>query len=225
LSSSSNFSFICGVLFDFDGVIGDTMNDNYKAWVHALGLFGASFTQKEYFLMEGEKVDVIASQVLAKCGKDSSKGKEVGIKKDEYYRSNNNFRFNPGISETISFLKTRKIKIGCVSGGARRRLINDKTTELLGSMDALVTSDDVVKGKPDPEPYTKGSALLGLPPSEVIVVENAPLGVISAKAAGAHCVAVCTTLEPADLKNADIIIPDTSHLMNFFEQALTNKAA
>ena len=198
------------------------MTDTYKAWVHALGLYGAFFTQREYFLLEGEKVDVIASQTLQKCGKDPQQGKEVGIKKDAYYRENNSFSFNPGIEETVAFLKNNHIKIGCVSGGARRRLINEKTAPILNQMDTLVTSDDVSRGKPDPEPYTKGISQLGLIPSEVVVVENAPLGVKSAKAADTFCIAVCTTLSTEELGEADIVLPDTSYLVTFFKKALND---
>lgn len=212
-----------GVLFDFDGVIGDTMEDNYRAWVHAFGLYGASFSQREYFLLEGDKVDNIASRVLTKFGKDPSLGKDVAQKKDEFYKAHNSFKFSTGIPETIKILQQAGIKIGCVSGGARRRLLNEKTAPILDQMDALVTSDDVTRGKPDPEPYRKGVSKLGLPEDSVMVVENAPLGVASAKAAGLFCAAVCSTLSSEELKEADIILPGTSDLPNLFREILRDK--
>jgi beta-phosphoglucomutase len=209
-----------GVLFDFDGVIGDTMEDNYRAWVHAFGLYGASFSQREYFLLEGDKVDNIASRVLTEFGKDPALGKDVAQKKDEFYKAHNSFKFSAGIPDAVKILQQAGVKIGCVSGGARRRLINEKTAPILDLMDALVTSDDVTRGKPDPEPYLKGISKLGLPAESVMVVENAPLGVASAKAAGLFCLAVCSTLTPTELKEADFVLEGTSQLPEIFREIL-----
>lgn len=204
-----------GVLFDFDGVLGDTMEDNYRAWIYALGLHGASFTKEEYFLLEGEKVARIASIVLERCGKDPSLGSNVAKAKDKYYLENNSFKFSPGISELIPFLKKSGIKTGCVSGGARMRLINPATAPILDQLDCIVTADDVTHGKPDPEPYLTGAKKFDLDPSQIIVVENAPLGIRSAKAANMYCIAVCSTLTPKYLGEADTILPSTASLKEF----------
>jgi sugar-phosphatase len=66
----------------------------------------------------------------------------------------------------------------------------------------LVTSDDVVQGKPNPEPFLKGAAALGFPPAECIVLEDAPAGVRAGKAAGARVLAFTTTSPEAKLKEA-----------------------
>jgi len=66
----------------------------------------------------------------------------------------------------------------------------------------MITSDDVRHGKPDPEPYVKGAALLGLPPSECLVFEDAPAGIRAGKAAGARVVALPTSSSESELKSA-----------------------
>ena len=78
----------------------------------------------------------------------------------------------------------------------------------------IITSDDVRRGKPDPEPYLKGAALLGLPASECVVFEDAPAGVRAGKAAGARVLALPTTSPETELKSAgaDWILPGYSHL-------------
>ena len=53
----------------------------------------------------------------------------------------------------------------------------------------LITSNDITHGKPHPEPYLKGAAVLGFPPEECIVLEDAPAGVRAGKAAGARVMA------------------------------------
>jgi sugar-phosphatase len=57
----------------------------------------------------------------------------------------------------------------------------------------LITSNDITKGKPDPEPYLKGAAALGLSPANCVVVEDAPAGIRSGRAAGASVLALRTT--------------------------------
>jgi mannitol-1-/sugar-/sorbitol-6-phosphatase len=66
----------------------------------------------------------------------------------------------------------------------------------------LLTSSDIVKGKPDPEPYMKGAALLGLTAPECIVVEDVPAGIRSGKSAGARVIAFRTTSSEAELRSA-----------------------
>jgi sugar-phosphatase len=66
----------------------------------------------------------------------------------------------------------------------------------------LLTSDDVVNGKPDPEPYRKGAALLGVPAQKCLVFEDAPAGVRAGKAAGALVVAFRTTATDMELETA-----------------------
>lgn len=66
----------------------------------------------------------------------------------------------------------------------------------------MVTSNDIVNGKPSPEPYLKGAELLGLAAAECVVVEDAPAGVRSGKAAGARVVALQTTERESLLREA-----------------------
>ena len=78
----------------------------------------------------------------------------------------------------------------------------------------FITADDITVGKPDPEPYLKGAALLGFAPQDCIVVEDASAGVRSGKAAGARVLAVLSTETNEALINlgADWIVKDCSSL-------------
>lgn len=66
----------------------------------------------------------------------------------------------------------------------------------------MVTSDDVRVGKPDPEPYLKGAALLGIPAGKCVVFEDAPAGIRAGKSAGALVVALRTTSPDSELEQA-----------------------
>jgi sugar-phosphatase len=89
--------------------------------------------------------------------------------------------------------------------------------------DSFVTSSDIERGKPAPDPYLQGARKLGFPAKDCVVVEDAPAGVISGKAAGSRVVAVGTTGSIATLREAgaDWILRDCSdvHLV----ESLPNK--
>jgi sugar-phosphatase len=78
----------------------------------------------------------------------------------------------------------------------------------------LVTARDVKRGKPNPDPYVMGAKLLGVRPTECVVIEDAPSGVRAGKAAGARVVALRTTASDAELlaAGADWIVDDCAEL-------------
>ena len=77
---------------------------------------------------------------------------------------------------------------------------------------AIVTADDIERGKPDPEPYLKGASALGFPAAECIVIEDAPAGIRSAQAAGARVIAIPTTYTRAEIAAADYVVERLSDL-------------
>lgn len=76
----------------------------------------------------------------------------------------------------------------------------------------MVTSTDIVNGKPHPEPYLKGARLLGIAPQDCVVFEDAPAGIRSGKAAESRVVAFQTTESDDRLRlaGADWIVKDAS---------------
>ena len=60
--------------------------------------------------------------------------------------------------------------------------------------DRIITSTDVTRGKPDPEPYLNGASLLGAAATECLVFEDVPAGIQAGRQAGARVVAFTTTL-------------------------------
>jgi sugar-phosphatase len=78
----------------------------------------------------------------------------------------------------------------------------------------LITSTDVQRGKPEPEPYLKAAQILGLPPADCIVVEDAPAGIRAGQAAGTRVLALRTTAPDLELtqSGATWIINDLASL-------------
>jgi sugar-phosphatase len=73
--------------------------------------------------------------------------------------------------------------------------------------DVLVTADDVEHGKPAADPYVAAASALGVEPSRCLVVEDAPAGIASGRAAGAAVLATVTTFAAAELEAADYLAP------------------
>ena len=70
----------------------------------------------------------------------------------------------------------------------------------------MITADDVANGKPSPEPFLKGAALLGFNPADCLVFEDSPAGISSARSAGMKAIALQTTYPAEQLQDAHAII-------------------
>jgi sugar-phosphatase len=66
----------------------------------------------------------------------------------------------------------------------------------------MITSGDIQRGKPDPEPYLKAAARLGFPGADCVVVEDAPAGIRAGKSAGSRVISFPTTSDRAELERA-----------------------
>lgn len=104
--------------------------------------------------------------------------------------------------------------------GWRAAIVTSATRELLtlrlqaagfSAPEVLVTADDISRGKPDPEPYLRAAQELGVDPARCLVVEDAPAGLRSGRAAGAATLAVTTTSTADELAPlADLVVTDLS---------------
>lgn len=76
-------------------------------------------------------------------------------------------------------------------------------TGLRPLFEVIVSLEDIVNGKPDPEPYLRAAQLLDVEPAELVVMEDTDIGVASAKAAGAYVVGITRTLGADRMREAD----------------------
>ena len=91
---------------------------------------------------------------------------------------------------------------------------------LLDRFQFVLGSEDVARGKPDPEIYITAIKRFDVPPRSVLVLEDSPAGVASGRAAGAYVVGVPHEYSPAQaLRSADLIVPrlDDPSLLNLFD--------
>ncbi len=120
----------------------------------------------------------------------------------------------PGAKELLSALPATQVAVvtSAIRPLAEVRL---RAAGLLPYIQNMVTVNDILHGKPDPEPYQKGATKMNLPPQECLVIEDAPSGVRSGKAAGARVLGLRTTTEDEELlaAGADWIANDCASLL------------
>lgn len=203
------------IIFDFDGVIADTMQDNCRAWQKAFAAYGFDMPEHEYFLLEGMGRYQIADHFITQYGLDPAIREEVAEAKEQNYKRDNTFRLYDGVAGIFGLLQTNNVPCAIVTGASRARISEHLSPEMAEQLTALVTADDVTHTKPHPEPYSKAVNKLNIPASDCLVVENAILGVASALAAGCKCVALTTTVTAEDLKDAEKVFTTHAELLNW----------
>jgi len=118
----------------------------------------------------------------------------------------------PGALELLASLPAERWTI--VTSCTRRLAEVRLRAAGLPSPKSFITSNDITNGKPHPEPYLKGAAVLGFPPAECIVVEDAPAGVRAGKAAGARVIGFTTTVTESVVRaaGADWVVKDCADI-------------
>jgi len=167
--------------------------------------YGLDLKPEDYYPLEGLSVFELPRRFFEKYHRPVPNENEVVQKKEKYYLKNHRFALYPGAEELIALLRSKGVPIGLVTTGLLNRLTQTTPRGFLERFNAVVTGDETKEGKPSPVPYLKGAEKLKVKAEECIVVENAPLGIQSAKRAGAYCIAVTSTVDKKHLREADEI--------------------
>jgi len=201
-----------GVLFDLDGVLLKSMEQHLEAWQYAFKDCGVKVEADDFYQLEGRGVKSVVDDLSAKFGIDPAIKPQLIEKKINYYKKIFKVEFYEGLFSLLAYLKNHNIKMAIVTGGDRDRVVALSQKYFDGFFSAIVTADDVTNTKPYPEPYLKGADLLGLEPKECLVIENAPLGIQAAKAAGINVIGVQTTVGAEKLRDCDIPAKDMNEV-------------
>jgi sugar-phosphatase len=119
-------------------------------------------------------------------------------------------RVLPGVKTLLEGLPPERWAI--VTSSTQRLLLARLGAAGLPVPERIISGDDVERGKPDPEPYRRGAELLGFRPEECVVVEDAPSGVGSGKAAGCRVLGVLGTHSAEELHEADWVVGSLEEL-------------
>ncbi len=212
------------VFFDMDGVLYDSMPTHEYSWTRTFEAEGIRFEPEDAYMNEGRTgrgtINLVFNRVLHRNATDAEM-ERIYSRKTELVKQCAQPPLMPRMAELIDWLRTLDVKTLVVTGSKQPSLL-DKLARDFGFCPAdIVSGADVKKGKPDPEPYLIALERSGCRRTECAVVENAPLGIRSAKAAGLFTIAVNTgKLSDKDLtcEGCDRLFPSTAALVEAWKQ-------
>lgn len=187
-------------LFDLNGTMIDDMQFHCKAWFNILNDdLGANLSWDQVKeQMYGKNTELL----IRVFGKDRFTKEEMdrlSVEKEKRYQAEYRplLKLIDGLDQFLEAAKLAGIKMGIGSAAIPFNInfVLDGL-ELHHYFESIVSADDVLESKPDPETYIKGAAELGIPPENCIVFEDAPKGVEAAERAGMKAV-VLTTMHEA----------------------------
>lgn len=186
------------VIFDMDGVLYDSMPAHDRSWQQTMDELGLTHEPGEFYLHEGRvgknTINVIFQRNLQRDATDEE-AKQIYARKTELFQHCNNGNTIPGAKEVLTLVQEKELTPVLVTGSGQPSLLERLDHHFTGAFTpgTMVTAFDVVNGKPDPEPFLRGLQKGGdLEPHQAIVIENAPLGIEAAVAAGIFTIAVNT---------------------------------
>jgi HAD superfamily hydrolase (TIGR01509 family) len=185
---------INAVVFDMDGVLIDAREWHYEALNRALALLGYEITRYEHLsTYDGLPTKQKLQMLTVEHGLPQELHGFMNALKQQYTLEFVATRCKPVFQHQYALARLAQAgyKLGVASNSVRRTVEEMmERSDLLRYLDVIVSNEDVVKGKPDPEMYIKAMATLGVEPHEVVVVEDNENGVRAATAAGAHVLVV-----------------------------------
>lgn len=202
-----------GILFDFDGTLVDSMVNHFKAWSSALKLYGVECDSSSFFALEGMRLQDVARSLLNNLSASESMVAGIIRQKEAFYLQGAPSRLYPGVEELTKKLFDRQIPMAIVTSGLYSRIEASTPKSFLRRFNAVISGESTMRGKPHPDPFLLGAESLGIPATSCIAVENAPLGVRSAKASGAYTIAVCSTLSRGYFQQADEVVTSIADLL------------
>jgi sugar-phosphatase len=193
-------TFSCSaILFDLDGVLVDStrqVDREWREWAARKGVDGDAIMAIAHGVRTIEVIRRVAPHLNAEA--------EAAAIENHEAHDQRGVVVMPGAVELV-----RSIPAGwwsVVTSGSRLLAQNRLRHCGLPVPDVLVTSDDVRQGKPHPEPYLKAAELLGFSPSDCMVIEDAPAGIQSGRAAGMTVIGMASTYPAAQLFAAAAVI-------------------
>jgi HAD superfamily hydrolase (TIGR01509 family) len=204
-------------IFDWDGVVVDSSSAHEQAWVRLADAEGLPLLPGSFLRGFGKRNEVIIPEIHG-WAHEPSEIRRLSLAKEAHYRdlaSGGLIRLLPGVRELLAAL--RAAGIPRVIGTSTHRANLDLAFARFGlaaEFDGAVSSEDVTRGKPDPEVFLKACALVGGDPSRSVVFEDTLAGVTAAKAGGFRAVGLCTTNSRAIMANsgADLLVADLSEV-------------
>jgi beta-phosphoglucomutase len=184
------------VLWDLDGTLVDSEEFHWQSWEHALERDGVRVTYEQFKSTFGQRNDRILRRWLGAESSDERITRIAEAKEAEYRRLAEVHGLTPlpGAAEWLVRLQADGWRQAIASSAPRQNVeVMLRALHIERYFDAIVASEDVTRGKPDPQVFLAAAARLSVTPPHCIVVEDAAAGVEAAKRAGMRCIGVSRT--------------------------------
>jgi beta-phosphoglucomutase family hydrolase len=173
-----------GAIFDCDGTLADTMPLHYRAWCDCLAQRGASISEALFYELGGVPTEEIVRILNRRHGAGLDPTETAAAKEALY------FTLLPGatpVEPVVALVREYhgRYPLAVASGGIRPLV--DQTIAALGLdgvFQAILTAEDVVRGKPEPDLFLLAAERIGVPPERCVVFEDSDLGLEAARRAG-----------------------------------------
>jgi len=181
------------VLWDMDGTLIDSAELHWISWRNTLADEGITITHDQFLSSFGQRNDSILPQWLGAAA-TPERMEKIGNAKEELYRHlirRDGISPLPGVADWIQRLHQQGWLQAVASAAPRANI--DAVLEALSAthiFQAIVSAEDVHRGKPDPEVYLVAASRVSVPPERCIVVEDAVAGIEGARRAGMRSIGV-----------------------------------
>ena len=184
-----------GFLFDMDGVLVSSIGSVVRCWRRWAKIYDIP-NADTYEVPHGMRaIDIVKS-----LRPDIDPEEGLRVIEDMEIEDTADLIVLPGVKTLLESLPVERWAI--VTSATKRLMLGRLKVAGLPVPERIISGDMVERGKPDPEPYVRGAALLGFKPGECVVVEDAPSGVGAGKAAGCRVLAVLGSDELEELREA-----------------------
>lgn len=199
---------IRAILIDMDGVLVDSMPYHYLAWYEAMRPLGVRVSCFDVYEREGENWEKSLRDFLSygRIAPTKTLMKKVFSERRKIFLKYFKRTIFDGAVEFLRCLNEQGYILALVTGTPLKEVKRILPPGIKNKFKVIVSGDRVKHGKPHPEPFLMAAKELGFKPSECAVIENAPLGIRSAKSAGMFCIGITTSLPREYLKKADAVV-------------------
>ncbi len=185
---------LCAAVFDLDGLMADSEPLAEWAWNQVLARYGQRLDGPTLQAILGLRV-VDSARFLCERFRLPIPPEEAMAARDRLFLDAvpGQLQARPGLYRLLDELDARRLPLGVATSGHRRYVaLALRTLGVADRFAAVVTGEDVARGKPAPDVYRQAAARLGVSPVRCLALEDSPIGVEAAWAAGMVCVAVPT---------------------------------
>ena len=191
---------LAAVVFDMDGTLLDTELLYREAMTLVCAKMGVEMNHDLHLSLIGAPPEIGNHNLLTAFGPDFPVRTFRDLVHEQMEASDSGGApFKPGALELLTRLRRSGIGTGLATSTGRKMALSKlEKAGLFPLLDVVVARDDVAHGKPHPESYLHAAARLGVDPKMCVAVEDSPLGVRSAAAAGMYTYMVPDLLPPTE---------------------------